>query len=187
MADTWTHARLSDLCRMWDAGESALSIARQMKISRNAVIGKIHRLRQAGHPFSRASMTKAQIVQASSAARAVQEIHRQKRVAAALKRREGEQYRGTIARMVVKPEPQAFASPAVIVDASFAKPWQERAFGECAYPIGGEGAETISCCARTFGQTYCTGHYEVMFQPRKPYQKAADKRFLNHLNKRFAA
>jgi hypothetical protein len=54
-------------------------------------------------------------------------------------------------------------------------------------PIAGEGAETLSCCARTGGKTYCHAHQAVMFQPRAPHERKADSRLIAHLGKRFAA
>lgn len=42
------------------------------------------------------------------------------------------------------------------------KPWLERAFGECAWPVGGEGADTISCCLPAMlGRPYCPAHWEL--------------------------
>ena len=47
-----------------------------------------------------------------------------------------------------------------------AKPWTERRFGECAYPVGGTGADTVSCCnlavASPRGPHYCAGHAGLM-------------------------
>jgi hypothetical protein len=43
-----------------------------------------------------------------------------------------------------------------------ARPWITRVFGECAFPVGGEGADTLSCCAGTGGESYCAHHRQVM-------------------------
>lgn len=46
------------------------------------------------------------------------------------------------------------------------KPWLERRFGECAYPIGepiGPGLQ-LCCAAPTGGATYCPPHRELMAQ-----------------------
>lgn len=183
--DLWTEELTAKVCKLWDLDMSALEIANALGLSRNAVIGKIHRLRNAGHKFARKSLTKAQLALDAATKQAAKERARKAREAAALDR--AAVRGGTIARMVVKAEPKNFAAPPVILDASFAKPWTEREFGECAYPIAGEGAETVSCCAKTGGQTYCAGHHKVMFQPRQPHQRKADRRLINHLTKRYAA
>jgi GcrA cell cycle regulator len=62
-----------------------------------------------------------------------------------------------------------YAAPILHVVPDTAKPWLERQFGECAFPVCGEGADTFSCCAPTEG-TYCPGHYSlthVRSEPRK--------------------
>lgn len=41
------------------------------------------------------------------------------------------------------------------------RPWIARAFGECAWPVGGEGADTLSCCLPSPGTTYCREHAEL--------------------------
>jgi GcrA cell cycle regulator len=44
-AENWTDTRVSDLKKMWLEGRSASQIARQLGgVSRNAVIGKVHRM-----------------------------------------------------------------------------------------------------------------------------------------------
>jgi GcrA cell cycle regulator len=48
-ASTWTDARIEILTRLWREGQSASAIARQLGgVTRNAVIGKVHRLGVAG-------------------------------------------------------------------------------------------------------------------------------------------
>jgi GcrA cell cycle regulator len=48
-ADNWTETRMSELKTMWLEGKSASQIARQLGgVSRNAVIGKVHRMGLAG-------------------------------------------------------------------------------------------------------------------------------------------
>ena len=41
---SWTEERVDDLRRLWDAGYSASAIGKQIGMSKNAVIGKAHRL-----------------------------------------------------------------------------------------------------------------------------------------------
>lgn len=40
----WTKSRVAELTRLWNFGDTASDIAKQMNLSRNAVIGKAHRL-----------------------------------------------------------------------------------------------------------------------------------------------
>jgi GcrA cell cycle regulator len=70
--------------------------------------------------------------------------------------------RGRVAGQVRSIAPPVPPPP---VDATHARPWLTRAFGECAYPIAGEGADTLSCCAPTLGKTYCLAHAAIMYRP----------------------
>jgi GcrA cell cycle regulator len=47
---TWTDERISDLTRLWDSGHSASHIGKVLGVSKNAVIGKAHRLKLPPRP-----------------------------------------------------------------------------------------------------------------------------------------
>ncbi len=47
---TWTDERISDLVRLWDAGHSASHIGKVLGVTKNAVIGKAHRLKLPARP-----------------------------------------------------------------------------------------------------------------------------------------
>lgn len=47
---SWTEERISALCRLWSDGLSAAEIGRRLEVSKNAVIGKAHRLGLPGRP-----------------------------------------------------------------------------------------------------------------------------------------
>jgi GcrA cell cycle regulator len=70
---------------------------------------------------------------------------------------------------------------APVADATLAKPWLERRFGECAYPISGEGADTFSCCQPAQPHGYCEAHASVMF-----YVPKESPRKLERLSRRYA-
>lgn len=54
--------------------------------------------------------------------------------------------------------------PVLIVAGVTPRPWITRKFGECAYPVGGEEADTLSCCAPCGeGARYCPDHSRVMY------------------------
>jgi len=64
----------------------------------------------------------------------------------------------------IRPKPvYGEVSGPVLVDATNAKPWLQRAFGECAYIVAGEGADSFSCCAPVSGGPYCAGHRAIMY------------------------
>ncbi len=47
---TWTDERISELARLWESGHSASAIGRILGVSKNAVVGKAHRMRLASRP-----------------------------------------------------------------------------------------------------------------------------------------
>ncbi|ESQ73970.1 GcrA family cell cycle regulator [Asticcacaulis sp. AC402] len=53
----WTPLRLAELSRRWNEGESSAAIANYLGVSRSAVIGKVFRLRKAGHDLRDNSAT----------------------------------------------------------------------------------------------------------------------------------
>jgi GcrA cell cycle regulator len=46
----WTDAAVATLCRLWAEGHSASEIGRRMGVSKNAVVGKAHRLDLSARP-----------------------------------------------------------------------------------------------------------------------------------------
>ena len=52
-------------------------------------------------------------------------------------------------------------APAPDAGNDFARPWESRKRGECAWPLNGDGG-TWSCCAPT-AATYCPRHAKIMF------------------------
>ena len=47
---TWTSQRIAELERLWATGASTAEIGRQLDVSKNAVVGKVHRLGLPGRP-----------------------------------------------------------------------------------------------------------------------------------------
>jgi|SRR5690554_988377 len=46
----WTPERIEELTRLWNAGLSASAIGKQLGVSKNAVVGKAHRLKLPARP-----------------------------------------------------------------------------------------------------------------------------------------
>lgn len=47
---TWTDERIDELTRLWQAGHSASEIGKRLAVSKNAVVGKAHRLKLPSRP-----------------------------------------------------------------------------------------------------------------------------------------
>ena len=60
---SWTHDRIEQLKKLWEAGYTASSIATELGgITRNAVIGKAHRLGLSGRMKSKSKISSVSIV-----------------------------------------------------------------------------------------------------------------------------
>ena len=60
---SWTHERIEELKKLWEAGYTASNIAAELGgITRNAVIGKAHRLGLSGRMKSKSKVSSVYIV-----------------------------------------------------------------------------------------------------------------------------
>jgi hypothetical protein len=123
---------------------SRISARFGVKVSRNAVIGKVHRLKLA-----------AEFPRASGGNRETQRLRAQ------LASREKQAKRERI--QTAKAERETV----ILADVSFARPWMERESGQCAFPLG-KRHEVLSCCFPT-DETYCKAHRKAMGGLRKAW------------------
>jgi GcrA cell cycle regulator len=147
----WTPERCTLLAKLWEQGFSASQVAKQLGgVSRNAVIGKVHR----------EGLTLRGRAQPSPPAPRVPKPPKVPRATVTAS--------GVLRRLAAgQPKARAMVPALDPIDASSAKPWTERGHGECAYPINGDGADTLSCCLPTEA-TYCAGHAAQMYAAQKP-------------------
>lgn len=180
----WSPERSEEAARLWKVGQSASDIARALgpDVTRNAVISKIARLGLIGtrpeaaiHASRKAAYRLANPPKANTRAPRPNRVRTPRKVP---RPRINNLAAVNVQRRAERAPREAYVAPApVLIDATLAKPWIERAFGECAYPIMGEGADTFSCCHPTHGHTYCPAHRAVMFvaptSPPREQRRAA--------------
>ena len=163
----WTDDRVATLTKLWADGLSASQIAKQLGgVTRNAVIGKVHRLGLSGRakPSSPARKAAARKTAASSASRA---------------------------RAASKSKPKSVRAPSVpraprvVVKAPVppppppleAKPMSNGEFATimtitehmCKWPIGDPGADNFRFCGRKTDpeEPYCLAHSRVAYRPSR--------------------
>lgn len=148
--DGWTDERVELLKRGFADGLSASLNAKQIGgVSRNAVIGKLHRLGlrrpEPAKPatFKPYPQRKAEVARRGEAPG---------RIAYGASKQPKQQY---------QERPQAASGP---IDSPNAKVWTERHRFQCAYIVEGAGADAVSCCNKT-GGAYCAGHTAIMYAP----------------------
>ncbi|CAN7450949.1 hypothetical protein LJR219_002940 [Phenylobacterium sp. LjRoot219] len=176
---TWTDARIAQLTRLWRQGVSAAGIAEALgDVSRSAVLGKLHRLR----------------------------LLRSRNAASAPRRYDGaaDLQAGSEGRVRPAPAAGALSSARLGPPEPPRSPWREtafaplpgtaprhwlsREFGECAFPVGGEGDELLSCCAPTHPRrAFCPTHHAIAFKPVSPAARATEQRRWVEVAQRWAA
>lgn len=153
MLNPWTDSRIVDLTRYWAEGLSCSQIAASLgNTTRNAVIGKIHRLGLPSPPMSRTREKK------SRAARERRPVYPRQ-------------------RFVATPElvEQATLRCVEIIPRGLALVDLEP--NDCRWPYGGDDGQPITFCAhpQQAGSSYCTPHYFLACGPGTSSERAATK------------
>jgi GcrA cell cycle regulator len=144
---TWTADRIEQLKICFDAGLSCGEIAREIGVSRNAVIGKINRLHLARFP----SATTRQRPR-----KAPLRLVTQHEILTALR---------------AEPPPPAEPAP---VHHGFRCSLVELGEGTCRWPISDPGARDFGFCGdrSVAGLPYCAAHARIAYQPAAAQRRA---------------
>lgn len=149
----WTEDRVAILTKLWAEGLSASQIANQLGgVTRNAVIGKVHRLGLSGR--AKPSRPKAPRVRSVSRARkAVPAKPREKKIAAPVVQ-------------APPPPPPLEAKP--LPNGEYATILTIRDH-MCKWPIGDPSSSDFRFCGRKHkqGEPYCEAHCNVAYQPSR--------------------
>lgn len=160
----WTDERLGLAKALWADGHSASQIAKQLGgVTRNAVIGKLNRAGLQRAPAtapSRAPRTQAKVFGATKVKLAKPRLKLAGNGAVI------EEAEARAARAI------PFADAFTPLPGTTPQPFTERAFNQCAWPVGGESADTLSCCAPIHARSWCKGHFLLGTQPMKKHQTA---------------
>lgn len=148
---SWNDTRVETLTRLWREGLSASQIARQLAggVTRNAVIGKIHRLGLSGRATaSRPGVRARRAEQAPRPGRRVQ--------------------RPVPPPVIIPP-----AAPAPALDEGLPETGLASVLSvgrrQCRWPFGEPGADGFALCGRPVVRgAYCGCHANRGYQPPKP-------------------
>jgi GcrA cell cycle regulator len=166
---SWNDERVELLKKLWNDGLSASQIAGELGgVTRNAVIGKVHRLGLSGRAKT----------QAAAAPRVRKPVAAQT-VRAAVRTISAPQVRGNVA-LASQPVMEAYVETAlqpredVIVPMSRRVQIMELREGMCKWPIGDPmNADFVYCGGDcTFGTPYCSFHSAVAYQPAMERRRA---------------
>ena len=177
----WTASAIEQMETLWREGKTASQIARLLGggLSRNAVIGKIHRLhlakrpscgdavvnrrRQARTPSSRPPRVASPRLPTDPAAAAAERLRREasraERKAQAKRARRAEERR-VINDSVAELARQIASGPRLAISDLDNK--------VCHFPMGDPQAEDFGYCGSAVdaGRPYCPGHCALAYQPR---------------------
>jgi GcrA cell cycle regulator len=146
---SWTDDRVQTLARLWRDGASASQIARSLGgVTRNAVIGKIHRLGLSG----RATPS------APGARRAKPKAERRARIT-----------KSPPIRRPAPAAPRALAPPIIEVPTTGLATILSARRGQCRWPIGDPLSDGFCLCGRPVGRgAYCGPHGALAYRATEP-------------------
>ncbi|TPN89484.1 GcrA cell cycle regulator [Mesorhizobium sp. CU2] len=167
----WTDERVELLRKLWSEGLSASQIAAQLGgVSRNAVIGKVHRLKLSGRGRATAAPARQK--------KTVQGASMQKSVARAASATRHVTVGATALQVQFDAEPVArhYIRPVenVVVPISRNLQLVELTERTCKWPNGDPLSEDFSFCGTESAETgpYCKYHSRVAFQPAAERRRA---------------
>ena len=162
---SWTDERVTTLRRLWLEGLSASQIARQLgEVTRNAVIGKVHRLGLSG----RAAPSQPQ--------RPVYKPQRQPRVATMETRTAVAHAPAALPAVIVLRTEEPGSATVLTLGAHM-----------CKWPIGDPATNGFSFCGRRSedGAPYCTEHARLAYQPQQKKARRTDATELTRSLRRY--
>ncbi|MGO4573252.1 GcrA family cell cycle regulator [Microvirga sp. 2TAF3] len=169
---TWTDERVELLKKLWTDGLSASQIAAELgNVTRNAVIGKVHRLGLSGRAKDKA---------ASPASQRPRKVARAPSAPAPI----APQNRSNVVIAPIPRPPVVEEEPEIMIEDDLAIPMSERVTimdlreSMCRWPMGDPTKPEFRFCgARSItGLPYCTHHARIAYQPvtdRKRERKLA--------------
>ncbi len=166
----WTDERVELLKTLWAEGLSAAQIANKMGgVTRNAVIGKVHRLGLSG----RATPAKPQ--------RGCGPTQERREVAPVAKQPVRQEVKSVI------PEPESIT--ALVLDSGDMTTVATIKNNMCKWPIGDPARDDFHFCGQAAGagKSYCTYHARMAFQPPQRRESNPPRRQPAQLAQRRAA
>lgn len=171
-APLWTKEKTEKLRELWAEGHEFTVIAKLLGVTRNAVVGKVTRLGLRRRPKDRPSTKRAVTLRAINGATSTPKPKAAQSGDAAtlIKNAKAIAEISTGCKDPYKSKAESFLP----IEGSTPRPWTERTFGQCAWPVEVVGAEEQhSCCEPRDGdRPYCAHHRSIAGYPP---QKSANE------------
>jgi GcrA cell cycle regulator len=175
LAFKWTEQSIAIVKKRWGEGASASTIARQLGVSRCAVLGKIHRLKLPQPAFERRHPDKER------------RQRRRRRPLADHNGSDGAGRSSNLAALFDRLLDRAFPRPGAAGDAVIERAEAHQAFGPactlveldgdtCRWPVGDPGTPQFAFCgAAPFGSyPYCRAHCGIAYRPNGKWIAGGD-------------
>lgn len=162
---SWTDDRVEQLKKLWESGLSASQIAAELgNITRNAVIGKVHRLGLSGRAKSPSSAAPRQ--------RKVRPAQNMMRISRPVSR--GNTALAHVFEVEAEPDPIAFDN---VVPMSQRRTLLELTEDTCHWPIGDPSSTEFFFCGgkAVASLPYCAHHSRVAYQPASERRRQQPK------------
>ena len=162
---SWTDDRVEQLKKLWESGLSASQIAAELgNITRNAVIGKVHRLGLSGRAKSPSSAAPRQ--------REVRPAQNMMRISRPMSR--GNTALAHVFEVEAEPDPIAFDN---VVPMSQRRTLLELTEDTCHWPIGDPSSSEFFFCGgkAVASLPYCAHHSRVAYQPASERRRQQPK------------
>ncbi|MEN0040970.1 MAG: GcrA family cell cycle regulator [Pseudomonadota bacterium] len=175
---SWTDERVARLTKLWAEGLSASQIAADLGgVTRNAVIGKVHRLGMSGRAKPAAKSSAAQPRRTTSTTRSSSGSSARKSSGASTNAYSStkQSSHSTVGNAALKAEPEVEAAPEVeakpvednIIPISRKLTLMELTENTCKWPTGDPTLPGFSFCGQKTAdeKPYCEFHNKLAFQP----------------------
>lgn len=192
---SWTDERINTLKKMWGAGKSASEIAEKLGgVTRNAVIGKAHRLGLSGRPSpikkvaaKKTATSSAAPAKKAAAPKAAAPVAKPK-VVPAVKRVAAAPVKAPVAAPVVRPAANAPGKPPEIIQLAALANASSQPDGSiisilelnertCRWPVGDPKDANFGYCGSSvyMAHPYCAEHVAIAFQAPNRKDKKPSK------------
>jgi GcrA cell cycle regulator len=164
----WTDERVELLKKLWAEGLSASQVASQLGgVSRNAVIGKVHRLKLAGRGRSSSASPRPKKVSSGGQGKPSRPS---RQVSASLGNT------ALKARFEAEPQFEEEREPfeSIVIPIPLKLKLVELSERTCKWPIGDPLSEDFAFCGNDVGECgpYCTYHSRLAYQPAAERRKS---------------
>jgi len=173
---SWTDERVETLKRMWADGQSASQIAKELGgVTRNAVIGKVHRLGLSNRTNGTPAQQPEEAVEAEAPAEVPAAEEEAAEEPATAEAGDPDQTRSAVvpAGQPLPPQPNGEISPETLASVREIEKLARRLTlmelteRTCKWPVGDPATDDFWFCGLPVlpGKPYCEAHVGVAFQP----------------------